>query len=160
MGEFHWLYMPKLKPDSITQADLEEFLADFDNFQFEMEVLKMCSAANLSFEHGWTYVDPVLGIDRQFDIRIRRMIGKCEVKLAVECKNLKQNFPLLVSRVSRLKTESYHSLLSTSRRGSQQILKVERSARYPLGRGVGKSTNQVGRLDQRDELLHVSDKEV
>ena len=107
--------MPK-SSDPITTADLISYLETTSDFQFEMEVLKVCKDSSFIPEHGGTYVDFATKKDRQFDIRAwctkqQRGDQQCVLKLAIECKNLKPSFPLLVSCVPRREEECYHYLI-------------------------------------------------
>jgi hypothetical protein len=89
--------MAKYKTVPITQADLIEFLNDQSDFSFEIKVLQALIESGFSCEHGGTYNDANINIPRQFDIRATKIFGKYFIRLAVECKNLRENFPLLIS---------------------------------------------------------------
>ncbi len=102
--------MAKLKPDPIGATDLLEFLNDYSDFSFEIEVLKLLADAGFECEHGGSYKDPVTQKIREFDIRARKSFGKQFLRLAVECKNLRENFPLLVSCVPRTSEEAFHEI--------------------------------------------------
>jgi hypothetical protein len=98
---------------------------------------------------------------RQFDLRaVRKVVHGC-IHLAIECKQLRPNYPLLVLRVPRPAQESFHELLlvvdpercpigeapdlpayekkavNISIRGSASL--------YPQDDPVGKACAQVGR---------------
>lgn len=133
--------MAKLDSQPITAAGLSDYLKSSDDFQFELEVLQSCLEADSSAEHGGTYQDPVTNKDRQFDIRMSVRQGSCILRLAIECKNLRTNFPLLVSRVPRRQEESFHEVI-ISRRQSAKIQCVP--TLYESNQMVGKSTRQVG----------------
>ena len=91
------------------------------------------------------------------------------LKLAIECKNLKTSFPLLVSRVPRRPNESFHEIILS---GKSRLRKATANGlftgadTYPLtvsplyepGKLVGKSTVQVGRTPNNE--LTTSDCEV
>src|SRR5439155_5868652 len=96
---------------------------------------------------------------RQFDIRTQLTKGICTLKLAIECKNLKPSFPLLVSRMPRRAEESYHEvLLSSAARYREFLLKnVATSADHQQVKSlfqprefVGKATVQIGRSSSGD----------
>jgi hypothetical protein len=135
--------MAKLDSQPLTAADLSDYLKSSDDFQFELEVLQSCLEADPSAEHGGTYQDPVTDKDRQFDIRMSVRKGSCILKLAIECKNLRTNFPLLVSRVPRRQEESFHEIV-ISRRRYANIHPVVPTRLYESNQMVGKSTVQVG----------------
>jgi hypothetical protein len=146
-------FMPReLRLDPIKAADLSEYLSESD-FGFELEIFRLCQSGGFSAEHGGTYQDPVTKKDRQFDIRLRIAKGPLVIRLAVECKNLRSNFPLLVSRVPRLTDESFHNVLVCEPPyGPVAIIPQTTNVRV-IGPGtlyrpnelVGKATAQIGR---------------
>ncbi|MGQ0555763.1 MAG: hypothetical protein ACT4PN_07455 [Nitrospiraceae bacterium] len=151
--------MPKLKGDRILQSDLLEYLNTYSDFSFELAVLKMLRENGLSCEHGGLYEDAVTKKSREFDIRAIITIQRCRVQLAIECKNIRENFPILISCVPRHEQESYHqvalvhepksdssfmSLTIHNSRAETLSIRDEHSM-YKRGEPVGKSTVQVGR---------------
>lgn len=91
----------------IGQAELSAYLAGQSDFNFELRTLKLLRARHLECEHGGSYQDPLTNKLRTFDIRaIVRDEPYC-VRLAVECKNVSEAFPLLVSCVPRQLDESF-----------------------------------------------------
>jgi hypothetical protein len=154
--------MAKLKADPIGAKDLEDFVANNSDFDFEMKVLAKLRSLDFECEHSGTYQDPVTYKVRQFDIRAKKWQGSCTLALAVECKNIRANHPLLLSAVPRTVTESAHDLLLVRKMIGTAYPSVEtmggtRSA-YKEGEMVGKKTNQVGRIESSNELS--SDDEV
>src|SRR2546430_8215254 len=108
--------MPKqLNDKPIVAADISEYLKSDDDFAFELEVLRSCQVGGFDVQHGGAYQDPVTGKDRQFDIRLMARKDRRVVKLAIECKNLKPNFPLVVSRIPRVSEESFHDVVISLR---------------------------------------------
>jgi len=107
---------------------------------------------NLEFdcEHSGTYRDPVSDKIRQFDIRATKKQNICAIGLAVECKNLRSNNPLLLSAVPRTAAESFHDLLVFHKGivppAVVQILAGDQSS-YKQRESVGKKTDQVGLSD-------------
>jgi hypothetical protein len=148
--------MAKQKRDSepINAADIKSYLDDADDFQFEIDVLRACHGGGLITFHGGSYEDPATKKNRQFDIRSQVTRGVCTLKLAIECKNLHADFPLLVSRMPRRDDESYHEVLLSSAAKYRKFL-IDRgraSADHRRVKGlfrpkdlVGKATVQVGR---------------
>lgn len=138
--------MAKLRADPISQADLIEFLDDFSDFGFEVRVLRELIERDFKCQHGGTYVDPATGKPREFDIRAIRTFGRRILHLAVECKNLRENFPLLVSCVPRRSDEAFEDMIYSSRLGSGIFRLSHSHSRYTIQAPVGKSCDQVGRV--------------
>jgi hypothetical protein len=95
------------------------FPGSSSDFSFELQTLGLVRAHGLDCEHGGLYKDPITKKMRQFDIRAIAREGCYFVRLAIECKNIEENFPLLVSCVSRRDSESFHevALVSDEHRG-------------------------------------------
>ena len=142
--------MARLDPKPIKCSDLMSYLSSTDDFQFEINVFRSCVQFDRSAEHGGTYKDPVTGKDRQFDIRMKLIRGTCVLRFAVECKNLKSNYPLLVSRVPRRREEAYHEAIRVSRNAVFSYAFPPAHTIYSKGELVGKSTTQVGRTHNND----------
>ena len=151
--------MAKLKSEPIQTVDLLEYLRSHSDFSFELAILQMLREKGLDCEHGGLYEDPVTGKSREFDIRSHKAISKYCVRLAIECKNIGENFPILISCMPRHEQESYHqvALLGERRTDSSfyvpslagsraKTLDIQgRFSIYKPGEPVGKSTVQVGR---------------
>ena len=116
--------------------------------------------AGFRAEHGGSYRDPVTGINRQFDVRARYSDKERFLKLAIECKNLGENCPLVVSRIPRRSGENQcRALISVPGSGGPRISFYEiRDGLFPQGGPVGKSTAQVGR--KKDKTFFDGDAEV
>lgn len=163
--------MNKLLHDPITLTDIEEYLANYADFTFELRVLKELTSLNLQCQHGGTYDDPVTGKSREFDIRalsIRTRPYKSQrmlirLHLSVECKNLHDNFPLVLHCLKRKKNESYNELIYTSdpekryESGSMaaalesnvKSIRAVKLTLYPEEEYVAKSADQIGRRGDR-----------
>jgi hypothetical protein len=145
----------QLADKPIEVADLSEYLKSEDDFAFELEILRYCLAgAGFKVEHGGSYRDPVTRKDRQFDIRLMAQKERSVVKLAIECKNLKSNFPLLVSRIPRRSEENVHDIVISLRsspgnplvgKAVRKITATGTGVIFEAKKFVGKSTAQVGR---------------
>ena len=137
-------------------ADLEEYIRDYDDFALELDLFQHALDLGTAAEHGGTYVDPVTGRHRQFDLRIRIEAPERLLHLAVECKNIGKNSPLLVSQIPREREEAFHEVLHSYAHRAPgeapgvmldraEVLRVsDQAGLYPAGRPVGKSTAQVG----------------
>jgi len=112
---YHDKYMAKLKSTSITAKDLEEFASTNSDFDFEMRVLSLLQNAGLQCRHAGTYRDPVTDKIRQFDIRAFLHGGQYTLAMAVECKNLRDQNPLLLSAVPRTHDEAFHNVQDSIR---------------------------------------------
>lgn len=150
----------KLKPDTITKADLTKFLSSESDFAFELSAIPLLRDSGWTVAHGGTYGDPVTGVNRQFDLRAshvhtptnfanQRPWFAVSTHLAIECKNLKPNYPLLVSSVKRTLSESYLSLIVSDARGRVDVQRFRSVASgYRVDATVGKATEQVGLTEQ------------
>jgi hypothetical protein len=144
----------RLNDTPIAAADLLEFATTDSDFGFEMRVLAQLRADGFNCLHSGTYCDPVTDKVRQFDIRATMDRGDSTLALAVECKNLRPNNPLLVSAVPRTPEEAFHDLVVC--RPQVTINWVIRpvtgdASPYKPEGMVGKKTDQVGR-DTSKEL--------
>ncbi|MDB2356379.1 hypothetical protein N9V89_04060 [Pseudoalteromonas sp.] len=165
--------MAKLKNDKVTSNDLIEYLESQSDFNFELRVLKMLRENGLDCDHGGHYEDPVTKKSREFDIRAVKTIGQLRVRMAIECKNIREHFPILISCVPRHKSESYHQIAylnepSNSPLGAVHSLHQSRAKTFSIrdqhslykeGEPVGKSTVQVGR-QQNDNSITANDSEL
>jgi hypothetical protein len=157
--------MARLSDRAIEKHDLVEYLTSHDDFQFELEVFRLCLAGGATVEHGGIYADPITKKDRQFDIRMLIRKGQLLVRLAIECKNLKANHPLLVSRIPRGSEEAFHEIILSHRRLlSGPLLPTAENIRvkgpagmFRAGALVGKSTAQIGRTPGGDLATGDSD---
>jgi hypothetical protein len=117
---------------SIKPADVKQAILAGDDFGHEMRVghifAKLTVTARGQFTnpaifeilgHGGTYVDSVMGKPRQFDYRYRisrfdqTPLNVHYVLLAVECKNLYKESPLVVCGRARALDEAYHVRIET-----------------------------------------------
>ena len=101
-------------PDDI-DAYLQTSTADFE---FELECHRLAKSAGYYCCHGGSYVDPVTGISRQFDIRAFWDRGQIYVACAIECKRITLDRPVLISCVPRERGESHHRVLVSAPPGT------------------------------------------
>lgn len=165
--------MAKLKSEKVTSNDLVEYLESQSDFNFELRVLKMLRENDLDCEHGGHYEDPVTKKSREFDIRAVKTIDQLRVRMAIECKNIRDHFPILISCVPRHERESYHQIAlinkpSNSSLGGINLPHQSRAETFSIrnhhslykeGEPVGKSTVQVGR-QLNDNSLTANDSEL
>lgn len=150
--------MAKLKDEPIDKNDILEYLQESSDFAFEVSVLKNLVSLGFSCEHAGTYEDPITKKTREFDIRARKCLIddpdlRLNISLSVECKNLRDNFPLLVHCMPRGESECYVDLIWASE-PVNYIPPYENAMRIPLDgsdspyenlMAVGKSCDQIGR---------------
>jgi hypothetical protein len=143
--------------NSITEADLNEFVDNDSDFAFEMRVMNKFAFLGFYGQHSGTYRDPVSGKARQFDLRVRKYSGDFLLTIAAECKNLQPTFPLLVSAIPRTNNESYHDVIRFRQAQTYQFSRVEtvspNNSRYAPNKMVGKKIDQVKRADQKQALM-------
>lgn len=153
--------MAKLSSAPVGPSELLEYLNSVSDFSFELSVLKMLRTLGVNCEHGGHYEDPVTNKSREFDIRAQKTIDRVRVRMAIECKNIRENFPILISCVPRHGQEAYHQIVlaseprsSTDSLMNTRLLNTPRArghringrwSLYPEGEPAGKSTAQVGR---------------
>lgn len=157
--------MTKPPLHEITASDLKDFLAAESDFALEIRVIKALEKTYGQILHGGTYMDQVTGKPRQFDIRAQTCSNYRVIRLAVECKNLKPTFPLLVSCLPRAESEAYQQVIFSldpdyrafpgETNGFPNIRALEKYHRtlelfnadcmYRKGEPVGKSLAQVSR---------------
>lgn len=138
--------MPRPRAANLSVKDLQNFVATESDFAFEMQVLNVLKQAGFNCSHAGTYQDPITRKIRQFDLQGGKVDGECLLAVAVECKNLRPNFPLLISAVPRTWVESFHEFLRY--RLGTVLSTVEsvhiKNSIYISGQMVGKRTDQVG----------------
>lgn len=156
----------------LIKEDIESFICEQSNFAFELEVLHELVMEGFKCQHGGTYTDPVTGKNRQFDIRASKQIDDTILNLAIECKNISENTPLLAHCVSRNRNESYYESLSyhydhnkTNSTPSGQITVNEhRNELYGYGKDSYRSCKDLSQLweeeVQKSKILVSRDNEV
>jgi hypothetical protein len=142
----------QLSTDAITKQDIVDYLRTNDDFHLELEVYNACVRAGLTAVLGGTYEDPATRLSRQFDIRAKALKGQLQIRLAVECKCLKTNFPLVISRVPRSAPDSFHDII-VSASGAHSVRLNEAHTIYRASEYVGKSITQIGRHGTTKELI-------
>lgn len=147
---------------AIKAEDISQYLDDRDDFDLELFAFRTLKANGWFAELGGTYVDPVLAKPRQYDVRARIRFSQGierELYLAVECKSLTKEFPLVVSRVPRPIRESLHDVIIRhySKEINDKIFVVETSRPndfrlYGADEMVGKTATQI-RWDRSGRLV-------
>jgi hypothetical protein len=167
--------MARLLDTPITQTDISDYISAYSDFSFELHVLRLLRSNMIRCEHGGHYTDPVTKKSREFDIRARTSIESVTARFAVECKNIRANFPIVVSRLPRSKEDSFNEVCQLEDakpdtgqfglpskpiglHGRAQRIKNRTNTIYPIGEPVGKSLAQVGRAT--DNSMVSGDSEV
>lgn len=78
-----------------------------------MEILKLGLKNEFSCKHSGSYIDPITNKIRQFDLQFEKHFNNFHIFFAIECKNINEKFPLLISQTLRKKHESYHEILKS-----------------------------------------------
>ncbi len=91
---------------------LNQTIKDESNFSFEMRNLEHLSNAGFKCLHSGIYIDPYQEINREFDIRaFKTLEGRKHLALAVECKNISTDLPLIIHSTKIEINDRTHSLM-------------------------------------------------
>jgi hypothetical protein len=143
--------MAKLSSAEIEKSDLQAFLQTESDFSFEMKALNKLKNLSFSCLHGGTYKDPVTDKIREFDIRCEYQYENFLLSLAVECKNIKSNFPLIASLTKRTEDEAKADLIKFVKSTDHSIAMLwpeKRNSKnefYRRNDWVAKRIEQVGK---------------
>lgn len=145
---------PALRTGPITITDLEKYVSEESDFSFEMKVLAELTRLGFGCAHSGAYQDPVTRHVRQYDIRAVKRRDSFDLTLAVECKNVRENYPLLVSAVPRRKKEARHDviIIHPQRGNSTEIREIAGWSIYKTDEMVGKGLTHVGVTERKGEL--------
>jgi hypothetical protein len=148
--------MSKGQKAPLSPKDISDFVDHRDDLALELYTYRAFLGAGWWAKHGGFYRDPLQDKFRQFDVQggrdlrkdpARPLLPTTGIRIAAECKNLDPAAPIVVSRVPRAESESYHCLIKKnmdSNRESVVDARVIRSTAvhpkpYPIGEPVGKS---------------------
>jgi len=160
--------MPKLKTDAITIKDVAEYSKDSADFSFELKVAHAAKEYGMILTHSGIYRDPITNSAREYDIRGEiDAIGtnlKIRNLFAIECKNIRANFPLVVHCAKREFARAYQNVVFTPSlenqpnltflRPNQQIALRDRQGFYLANNSFGLSIDQVGRAKHGDSIVN------
>lgn len=154
--------------NNITPSQMAEYLDKKSDFSLEMRVFSFLKTRCRDIAHGGTYKDPVTKKPRQFDLRCVFERGKSRyVRMAIECKNISRDFPLVIQRVRRQSSECFHHVAVTHPWAAgfnhyAQWYPIYscpfKELFYPLHEYVGKSMQRIG-LNKKGDL-HSSHEEI
>jgi hypothetical protein len=152
--------------DEITAADISSYLETQSDFALEQLIYRsLLQRGMIEVTHGGTYADPVTKKFRQFDIRAMRVYdAEVGVSMAIECKSLTREFPLVVLRVPRPASECDHELLDVRSMpdgifGVHRRRRTDRRGIYRVDERVGKSATQIRRNVKKENKIESSDSE-
>jgi len=147
-----------LKTDDVSVADIEEYLECESDFAFEMKVLNEFRKLRFIASHGGTYQDPITNKVREFDVRASYELGSFILSLAIECKNIRNNYPIVANLVKRTESESkidYVHFVKDEAIGRLMSCSDKRTLTnviYVKNDFVAKRIDQVGR-NAKDEIV-------
>jgi hypothetical protein len=149
----------------ITAQDVRHVIESADDFGHELRVRRVLRGHKEGrIRHGGTYIDPVTEKPRQYDLRwhVFHPAGFA-VNLAVECKNVSTENPVVVSGLKRTSRESFHYIMESRIGGnflagnfpayfdvaSMGVVRrtLQPSEIYPADSFVGKSIIRIDRSE-------------
>jgi hypothetical protein len=157
----------RTSPVPVTSATIGNAIVAADDFGHEMRVKHELEQAGGRVIHGWTYLDPLERKPRQFDLRCRLQRGGPPMihalALAVECKNLSVDAPLVVSGIARTRDEAFLDFVVSDHTASHHRRRVMRSRRdyyfYAPGDFVGKSLLRLKPANEGERLVPTAPQE-
>lgn len=146
--------------DPITKEDVESYIRNESDFGFELSVLDEIKKHDFIYKHSGSYEDPVLQKTREFDILAKKSIHNNCLFLAVECKNFKRSFPLVIHCTQRTSEESYNEIIIPNNNQrfnindpfppAATVLRLKHpSSIYKVNDRTGKSTEQIGKKENQ-----------
>jgi hypothetical protein len=103
---------------AVKPTDISKVIATEDDFGHEMRVGRVLRGyLGSQTLQGGTYTDPVSGKARQFDFRWRYLLDDFALRLAVECKNVNPDSPVIISGYRRVGSEAFHELVESRKGG-------------------------------------------
>jgi len=165
-------------PMTITKEQIKDVVLGENDFGHEMRVGRILDPANIKYPfeeylrawfkvpiQGGTYVDPVSKKPREFDFRSKILGGSLPsresriIHLALECKNLSDDCPIVVCGRPRARGESYHFHIG-GEDGERKAHKVAgASSLYKESAFVGKSLLRLKR-NSKSILIADNDAEI
>lgn len=142
--------MAKAGSKEITHLDVDAYVKSTSDFAFEMSVRQQLNIAGCNCSHAATYRDPITDKIRAYDFRasVEFSPGK-HARLAVECKNIRPDNPLLVYATERTSVEAFHQVLNLEKVGAYPLSTMQNFAGvhsiYPDSEQVGRATDQITR---------------
>ncbi|AYV12359.1 hypothetical protein [Shewanella algae] len=145
--------MANIKDVDIGIKELNQYLDEQSDFCFELKILNLLRGFGVDCSHSGHYTDVVTGVAREYDIRAYLQSGLKHLRMAIECKNLKKNNPLLVMCTIRHDNECYNDILMgfgpeqglpNGNLAPHRVTLTGNDSIYPRHAFSGKSLSQVG----------------
>lgn len=123
-----------------------------------MQVKRTLKEVFYDVNHSGHYIDPTTRKPREYDFRLRLSSENVVCGFAIEAKNIKPNFPLVVSCVPRSREESWlgvseifsdepvHHALTIAHNRYQNTFHLSQVGIYPQGEKVGRTVEQIGKV--------------
>ena len=145
----------------IAADHIVQYLDSRDDFDLELFAYRSLKESGWEAHLGGTYVDPYTMKPRQYDVRGRKQFShRRDLNVAVECKSLSTEFPLIVSRMPRADGDTGHDIVRRWKRVEvgDMMFSVEHSdpnhlLLYPRGEMVGKATTQIRWAENHKRLI-------
>ena len=103
---------------AISASDIRAVVEKEDDFGHELRVGCILRAyRDGKLLHGGTYTDPITKKPRQYDFRWYYPANERAINLAVECKHIKSESPVVISGRKRKRPESFHDLVEARTSG-------------------------------------------
>jgi hypothetical protein len=138
----------------IAAQDIRNVIESVDDFGHELRVRRVLRGhRDGTLHHGGTYIDPVTGKPRQFDLRWHLFQEEgVAINLAIECKNISSDVPIVISGLERRPNESFHYLVE-SRAGGNFLLGKTPSYYNVHAMGVVRRTSELSGIYPADSFV-------
>jgi hypothetical protein len=120
----------------ISGEDLRRYLETQDDFALELEAYRHALGFGFTASHARLYDDAKTNRRRQYDVRAFHEWENMRIDLTIECKSLDPTYPLLVQRVPRPGSESFHQTMQS--RGSSTPYGTPSEPKHWTGAGLFK----------------------
>ena len=136
--------------EPISQTEIDELIGSQSSFAFECKVFQKLRQWFTNTQHGGTYIDPVTGLHREYDIRVsQKTLKGNHLEFAIECKQISPATPIVVLQSLRKQHESSVSEIvphiPNNLHSTRMPKKTVGFPRYAAGGFVGRSIEQFRR---------------
>jgi hypothetical protein len=132
----------------LQRSDLVSHVSSGSSFSFEMAVKARLVRLGFSCIHGGTYLDPIQKKFRQFDVHATKRMDPRRLHLAVECKHVTSERPLLAYVTHRAAREAWHETISVYPANGRHLVishcrHGDSGSMYRVGDWVARRVDQV-----------------